>query len=361
MKKLAALALGLLLCLTAMAAGDGGDPLISLSYLEGAFSRSLESALDLRLDAADQSVRAGLGLAAGGWEYLLKEGDVLSGTTGLTVTPLGGGVRLELARGAVVDVTEGVEVPGGRLLQANHRYLVAEDAAAAFTAASPAAAVFCEGGVALAPSPATDYYAIARALREAGLFRGTGTGFGEGFDLHLAPSRGEGLVLFLRLLGEEEQALRCAAAHPFSDVPGWLDRYAAWAYERGYTNGVAPGLFGGGRPISAEEFVEFLLRALGYSAAGADDCATSLERAVELGALTGGEYALLREGPFLRAHAAYLSYYSLDTPAAGGGTLARRLLAAGQLTEERLAAARTLVDSERIIEPLEPSADTRIG
>lgn len=360
MKKTIALLLGLLLCLTVLTAagGAGGDPLISLSYLTGDFSRTLEDAISLRLDASDAAIRAGTGRPvlpgsslspAGLREHTLKEGDILSGSTGLAVTLLEGETRLDVSGGAVVDVTEGAELSSGQPLQRNHRYIVAENTAASFTVSSAAAVVSYEGGGSLTRSLSPDYYAIACALREVNLFRGSGSGIGEGFGLPLAPSRGEGLVMFLRILGEEEQALACTGTHPFTDVPLWLDRYVAWAYQRGYTRGVALDRFGSDSPISAVEYVEFLLRALGYSTAGVDDYATSLERAFTCGALTGGEYAALREAPFLRAHVAYISYYSLDMPLSGSSqTLAQHLVAAGQMTDAQLDAARLLVNSSRI-------------
>lgn len=358
MKRTIALALGLLLSLTALtAAGNGGDPLISLSYLTGEFTKALDAAVSAKLDASDEAIRAGWSQtppsdgspeAAGLVERTLKEGDVLSGATGLTVTPLGGDVRLDAA-GAVVDVTEGAEAASGQLLRENHRYIVAEDAAASFVVESPAAVVSYEGGGTLALSLAPDYYAMSCALRELNLFRGSGSGIGQGFDLYKAPSRGEGLVMFLRILGEEEQALTSGGGHPFTDVPGWLDPYVSWAYQRGYANGIAPGRFGCAQPISAIEYEEFLLRALGYSTAGVDDYATSLERALACGALTAGEYEALRSGSFLRANVAYISYYALDMPVNGGeSTLAQRLTAAGVMTEEQLAQARSQVNSSRI-------------
>ena len=359
MKKATSLLLGLLLCLAALTAAGGGsqgDPLISLSYLTGTFLQSLDGAVDTRLDAADEAVRAAMGQSpvlpegpAGLEEHTLKEGDVLSGATGLVVVPLGGGVRLDVSGGAVVDATAGEEVLPGRLLPANHRYIVAENAQAEFTVTTPAAVLSYEGGGALTRSLSTDYYAAACALREAGLFLGTGSGVGEGFDLYLAPTRGESLVMFLRLLGEEADALAAAGTHPFTDVPGWLSPYVAWAWQRGYTRGVAADRFGSGQPVTAVEYEEFLLRALGYSAAGVDDYTTSLERALSFGALTQGEYAMLREEVFLRAHTAYVSWYCLDMPLSGGGeTLARRLIAAGRMTEEQLEAARARINFSRI-------------
>lgn len=340
----------LLLCLALPAAtGAAEDPLISRSYLEGTFFQSLEAETVLRLDQSDEVLRSGapgLPETAEIRERTLKKGDVLSGGTGLSVTLLGGQVRWSASSGSLVDVTEGREVPSGELLQTGHRYIAAEETAADFTAVT-AAVLSCEGGGTAAPSQGPDPFAQARALRALGLFRGTGSGFGEGFDLHLAPTRGEGLVLFLRLLGEEEQALAGMGTHPFTDVPGWLDRYVAWAYGKGYANGVAADRFGSEQAMSAVEYTELLLRALGYSRAGVDDYATSLERALNCGAVTGEQYAALRDEAFLRSHAVSLSWSVLDVPLSGGAkTLAQRLMEEGVFTEEQLASARELADQE---------------
>lgn len=364
----AALLLSLALCLGAALAsgGDAAQTLLSLSYLEGGFSQSLDVSIESRLDAFVSALRgsaqtrldamensllasSGQSFAPQVREVTLKAGDVLTGSTGLAVIPLAGQIQLSVTGGAVVDVTAGQEVSSG-LVQTSHRYLAAEDARVSFTVLSPTAVLSYEGGYALSPSYGDpDYYAIACALRELGLFRGTGATIGEGFDLHLAPNRGQGLVMFLRLLGEEASALSCPYAHPFTDVPAWLDRYVAWAYQMGYTNGVSPTRFGTELSLSAPEYQEFLLRALGYSVAGVHDYTTALERALDCGALTSREYEMLSSDPFLRAQVAYVSFYSLDVPLSGSQqSLAQRLEAAGLLTGTQLASAQEKVNSPRL-------------
>ena len=358
----AALFLMIVLCLTAaLASGeDAGDPLVSLSYLEGSFSQTLEDTINTRLNDADNAVREAIrqrldGLSSGadasvpiGGNTTLKEGDVLSASAGLSFTPLSGDVRLDISGGTVVDVTAGSEAASG-LLECGHRYIAAENASVSFTVDSPAAVVSWTGYGVLTPSARPDYYAIAKALRSLDLFRGSGSGIGDGFDLDQAPTRGEGLIMFIRILGEEADALQCGYSHPFADVPAWLSPYVAWAYQNGYSNGVSAARFDPDRPISAPEYVELLLRALGYSVAGVDDYATSLDRALNCGALTNGEYIMLSEEPFRRAHVAYVSYYSLDMTINGTKqTLAQRMVSDGFLTEEQLAAARTFAETLRL-------------
>ena len=372
MKKIltaAALFLALSLCLTVAVAGGGsaGDPLVSLSYLESIFSPSAESQVQQKLNQAATSTReeadrlltgmkadvlaaSGLNTALSPQEATMNSGDVLSGTTGLTVLPLAGEIRLTLAKGDVVDATTGTEVPTDTILTLNHRYIVAESALARFTAVSPTAIVSYEGSYALSLSETTpNYFAIARALRDLDLFRGTGSGIGEGFDLHLTPTRTEGLVMFIRILGEEQAALSCQYTHPYTDVPAWADRYVAWAHHQGYTNGISATLFGSSQAITATQYEEFLLRALGYSTVGVEDYTTALSRARDLGILTEGEFQMLSQDTFLRAYVAYISYYALDVPLRGTEqTLAQRLQAAGLFSEYQLATARILVDSSRL-------------
>lgn len=357
------------LCLTmAFASGAGSsDPLVSLSYLTGLFSSSVNESVDTKLTNSDTELRgelqqqldtmeaavsaaAGQNFASSPTEADLKAGDILTGPTGLSVVHLAGTVRVELDSGAVVDVSTGKEIASGTILAANHRYLVAESSVARFIVLSPTAVLTYAGNYAFSLSQNTpDYFSVARALNALSLFQGTGTGFGGGFDLHKAPTRAEGLVMFIRILGEENAALACNYQHPFTDVPEWADRYVAWAYYQGYTNGVGGGKFGTQQTISAIEYQEFLLRALGYSVASVHDYSTSLERALEHGALTEGEYHLLRGEDFLRCHVVYLSYYSLDMILSGSQqTLAQRLLNAGVFSPQQYSYAFSLVNSLRI-------------
>lgn len=359
----------LALCLTAaLASGaSASDPLVSLSYLEGLFSQSVELSTDNKLTDADEALRsdlqqqldamaasihasAGQNYAPTATESTLKQGDALIGPTGLTVIPLSGDIRLEVVGGAAVDATDGCEITSGSLLSTGHRYIVAESAVAHFITVSPTAVLTYQGSYAFALSNSTpDYFSIARALRELSLFRGTSTSFGQGFDLHLAPTRAESLVMFIRLLGEEDEALACTYDHPFTDVPAWVDRYVAWAYHQGYSNGVGATRFGTSDTVRAVEYQEFLLRALGYSIVGVHDYSTSLERALDLGALTSGEYQTLKSNAFLRAHVAYMSYYSLDMPLSGSQqTLARQLMSAGTFSSAQLFSAQQMVNSSRI-------------
>ena len=361
--------LALVLCLGIALAvgGDANDPLLSLSYLQNIFRPKVDEDIDLALNTSDELIReetqkmlddmiestgnaAGQDFAPVVQEMTLNQYDSLSGTTGLSVTALAGEIVVNISLGSVIDVTTGEEILSGTTLTDKHRYIVAENSFADFTASSATATLTYQGHYSYVPSNfSTDYYGIALALRELGLFRGNGSSIGNGFDLHVAPTRAEALVMFIRILGEENDALACTYKHPFTDVPAWLDRYVAWAWYNGYTNGIGNNKFGSTLTVSSMEYQEFILRALGYSVAGVDDYRTSLERAREYGILTDAEYFLLMDYKFLRAHVAYLSYYNLDTGIAGSHiTLAQRLQQQGVFTFQQLIIAREYVSSPRM-------------
>ena len=158
----------------------------------------------------------------------------------------------------------------------------------------------------------------------------------------------EALIMLIRLLGEESEALTCTAYQPFADVPDWAEPYAAYAYAKGYTNGVEPTMFGTTMSASAEMYTEFLLRALRYSSTAQTDISNAPERAYFAGVLTSGEVSALRASAFLRADVVYLSYYALETNVNGGGTLSDVLIARGVFSDAAYRASRAMVTSARI-------------
>ena len=358
-----ALALAALL-ITAAAAGDAADPLISLSYLTGAYRDSVNAAVEERLNNADRTLndKAAAKLAALGatgdmertdvWkETRLKSGDVLYGPSGLCVLVLAGNVQVTFDSGTVVDVTTGEAVPSGTLLTVDHRYMVAEDTAALFTVSSATAVVNYMGYYGFSYSNAIDYNAMASALKTMHLFRGSFTAFGSGFDLELSPTRLQALIMFIRVLGEEEAALAYTGTTPFDDIVDGTDaaRYVGYAYEKGYTNGYTAKLWKPANTVNVYQYTEFILRALGYSSVANTNLADTLERAQTAGVMTPTEAAAMKNTSFLRAHLVYLSYYAMDVPVAGSGIpLREALIAKGVFTWDEALAAQALVPSQRV-------------
>lgn len=346
----------LLAAVWALAAGDAADPLATLSYLTGAFTESVDRQVDQRLDSAGLSQggqSAPSAVSASTWaETRLKGADDAVCATGSSVLLLAGGAYVSYPDGgAVVDVTAGAVVPSGTALIVNHRYMAAEDTVARFTVTSKTAVLDYQGSVEFAYSTAEDYNAMAAALKELHLFRGTLTGYGQGFDLEAAPTRLQALIMFIRVLGEEQQALAWTGTTPFRDItPGTdAERYVGYAYERGYTNGYTAVEFRPAGAVNASQYTEFVLRAMGYSSAANTNLADVFDRAMGAGVLTAGESAMLQRDRFLRAELVYVSYYALESPLPGGGrTLADQLMGSGVFTAVEWETARGLVTSQRL-------------
>ena len=271
----------------------------------------------------------------------------------MQVIPLAGELTVSFSAGTVVDVTDGRELTSGSAIPINHRCLVAEDTTALFTCTSKTAVLSYCGSYHFALSDKPDRNAMAEALQSLSLFRGTGSGIGSGYELEKTPTRAEALIMLIRMLGEEKAALACTASQPFIDVPDWCAPYVAYAYERGYSNGVGTdslghSYFGTQQTASAAMYVEFMLRALGYSSTATTNISDALDRAVTAGVLTAGERTALQSSDFLRADVAYLSYYALSARTSGGAALSRKLIDAGVFTDADYRAAQALVKTARI-------------
>ncbi len=330
------LPLCLLTATVVFAAGDAADPLASLSYLTGVFTGKVDAAVDARLDGAHLQDGAGTAApVASTWtEVRLKRDDILQASTGDGVLLLAGSGQVSYSDGAVVDVTAGTVVPSGGTLAVRHRYLA--DASASFIITSKTAVVDWQGACTFSYSDSTDYNAMAAALKALHLFRGSYTGYGQGFDLEAAPTRLQALIMFIRVLGEEDEALAWNGSCPFTDVRPGSDgaKYVGYAYEKGYTNGWSATQFRPSSPVNVRQYTEFVLRALGYSSTANADLSDTLARAQSAGVLTEGEAAMLQRDPFLRAELVYISYYALEVQVVGTGrTLGELLMEKGVYTQ----------------------------
>lgn len=353
--------LALLSAVWALAAGgDASDPLISLSYLTGTYTSTVDARVEEMLDASDERLLALADgetssletLAAATWqETRLKSGDALQAVTGTNVLVLAGGVRVDFSAGAVIDVTTGTAIPSGTALTVNHRYMAAEDTTATFTVTTKTAVVNYQGYYSFRYSDATDYNAIAQALKTMHLFKGSFTGYGQGFDLEMAPTRIQALIMFIRVLGEEEAALAYTGTTPFTDIAkgSQSEKYVGYALSRGYTNGYTATSFRPNQAVSANQYTEFMLRALGYSSAANTDLSGTMSNALANGVLTESEVSMLQSGTFLRADLVYVSYFALDALMADTGlTLRDTLMDKGVFTAAETKTAAKLVP-DRIV------------
>lgn len=172
--------------------------------------------------------------------------------------------------------------------------------------------IACAAVIALCLSPAEPAFAAhapryeqeAADLSKLGLFRGTS----RGFELDRPCDRVQAAVLFLRLLGEEDDALQNNFPSPFEDVTqSWAKPYVGYMFQKGYTRGSSPGRYGTG-PVTADEFSAFILRALGYrESAGDFSVDRALEKMQELNLLQPDDFNRIKEDPvFYRDYAALL-------------------------------------------------------
>ena len=192
---------------------------------------------------------------------------------------------------------------------------------------------------------------MASALKTLHLFKGTFTGYGEGFDLEAAPTRLQALIMFIRVLGEEDQALAWSGTTPFRDIqPGsQAEQYVGYAYEKGYTNGYTATSFKPAGAVNAYQYTEFVLRAMGYSSADNTNLSGTLDHAVISGVLTNREAAALKTETFLRAQLVYISYYALDAQLPEDDwTLADTLMDLGVFTSGEWRQALKLVTTSRL-------------
>lgn len=156
----------------------------------------------------------------------------------------------------------------------------------------------------------------AQRLHELGVFNGVGTKAGgtPDYDLARGATRMEGLVMLVRLLGKEQEALSGTWSHPFSDVPAWAEQYAGYAWETGLTKGKGDGTFGASDAITAQAYLTFLLRALGCAEDGLYENALAL----------ADEAGLLAETPELPYEVCLRDFYRADMAVASLRALERQ-------------------------------------
>ena len=209
-------------------------------------------------------------------------------------------------------------------------------------------AVLCVG------ASASDYDAVAEDLSEIGMFRGTANGF----ELDRAPTRSEAAIMLVRLYGAEEEAAAAYASgeisHPFTDVGETAAPYVAYLYTNGITNGTSATTFGTGA-CSAQNYVVFLLRALGYEDGTDFQYADALTFAQEKGFYN----PLMFSGTFLRDDLAAVTYQALGTDLKDGSAyLLESLIDAGAIDADAAASMTAKIEAYRALLDASSEMDT---
>lgn len=198
--------------------------------------------------------------------------------------------------------------------------------------------------------------AKAAALNKLGLYQGV-SATETNYDSGRAPTRVEALVMLIRILGKDQEALSGSGSHPFSDVPAWADKYVGYAYEKGLTKGISADKFGTDN-ASASMYLTFVLRALGYSDASGD---FTYDRPFTLAKAAGVLPSGVDTASFKRGDVALISWAALEADVKGGMTqLAKRLIADGVFTGEAYAAAAAALQEQKA-EPVKVSNMDEFG
>ena len=175
----------------------------------------------------------------------------------------------------------------------------------------------------------------AEYLYSLGLFNGTGTN-PDGtprFDLSRAPTRQEAATMLVRLLGKAGQAEQGTWDIPFTDVADWAAPYVGYAYANGLTTGTSATTYSGDAPVTASQYLTFVLRALGYTSGTDFQWDRAWELTDRLG-ITDGSYTAGTE--FTRGDVALVSFDALSAAFKGTEeTLIQKMCADGAVDGER--------------------------
>lgn len=281
-------------------------------------------------------------LTAGMKQRTVVKGDKITGPAGASVMFVSGaGKVIGPAGSEILNITAGGTRQPGPAIRTNILYMMVADDGSGIEVTSDTAVVLVKDGARAGYEP--QYTAYADALRLLGLFQGSN----KGYELERCPSRVEALIMLIRLLGEENAALTGSAVSPFNDLNIWEQgkNYIAYGYRMRYTNGMSATTFGPNLNGTLEQYLTFVLRSLDYQD-GVDFVwnTSSRDLAQSLGLLTYDELVAIQRDGFKRDHVALISFRALDCPLRdGSGTLADRLVEAGVLTWDMLAAAEDLI------------------
>ena len=176
----------------------------------------------------------------------------------------------------------------------------------------------------------------ADRLYEKGLFAGSGVlpDGSPNYALDRATKRTEAITLLLSLLGKTKEALSGTWTTPFTDLPEWAKPYVGYAYTNGMTSGISATAFGADDPVTAAQYLTFVLIVLGYQS-GTDFVWNKAWELSDSIGLTHGEYNDATNRSFLRGDAVLISYNALSMKEKGKTTtLQDRLIAEGVLKSD---------------------------
>lgn len=191
----------------------------------------------------------------------------------------------------------------------------------------------------------------AGQLWEKGLFLGSDGSF----DLDRPLTRAQGIVMIVRILGKEKEALSNQNEIPFRDVANWAKPYVAYAVEHKIAKGYSDTVFGSDDAMSAVQYLTLVLRSMGYQDNVDFIWNESYNKALEIG-LIGDSCKMQYQDSnlFLRDHAAVISYQALfGARTKSGENLSEGIVMGEKPSGEMPTAVRSV--------SLSPSKDASLG
>lgn len=348
------LALALFLGGTVAGALSTADSLVSRSYAMdtyidivkekakntvGKLAQTQKEVETLAAQTTDDQLKSGLGtqvIAALGKsaQVKLRAGHTITAQAGTEVILTAG--KTVTRKGTWINLSVGKQVSAQHALVGSQYYLAADDGAELLVQQDSTFIISgrYETGESSVQTDGAQYTTYADALHKLGLFQGSQ----KGYELTRPATRVEGIVMLIRLLGDEAEAKAYKGKHPFTDVPLWANSYITYAYEKGYTSGISKTQFGSTMQLRYLDYMTFLLRALGYSDRGGDFSWEAADKAaVDHGIQTEQErMEIKKQGRFLRDHVAYTSYRALFAKTKNGTRLCDELVRRGVFSQKQL-------------------------
>ena len=143
------------------------------------------------------------------------------------------------------------------------------------------------------------------------------------FSLDKSLTRLEALILVIRLMGLENEASTTEEVNPFTDVPEWGAKYAAFGYAEGITVGVNEEhtLFDPDKAVSGQEFTAFLLRVLDYYEKNGDfEFSAAMQQATIAGLYNQVVRSMMNKDELTRGDAVVAMVEALHTKLNGSDT-----------------------------------------
>ena len=191
----------------------------------------------------------------------------------------------------------------------------------------------------------------AQNLHSLGLFMGDGL-LADGspnFALDRQPTRAEAITMFVRLIGGGEYAHFWEWHMPFTDVPSWARPYVGLAWYFGLTSGISETEFGSHQPVTAAQYITFILRALGY-VSEVDFRWSSSWTLSDAKGITDGRFHPGTNHAFTRGDLALVSFNALNGTFAGTDiTLAYLFVLEGVFTLAQAQAAGLAVGTGEVV------------